>query len=261
MSILNGTEHIINCWMGLSQHGYETKSACDRLSRQFPQALCGSELMMRIYAQVEKNWCDRTYHKDPSQENWRWKKRRTRNSEKQDEVSLERRIICATDDNWTNQIPVSSGLTSRYGGRRAIDLGHRREKESYVFMELKLMKTGGHCLFAALEIIQYGILYVFARVHLLKNYQKNPLLRSDSISLRVLAPQKYYRHTKDELYNFGGLEKILSDGIGGFASTFVPGLKMDFKFTVFPEEVDWACTDKLLAALQGIKPLYEQQIT
>jgi hypothetical protein len=106
-----------------------------------------------------------------------------------------------------------------------------------------------------------GILYVFTRVHLLKNYQKNPLLRSDSISLRVLAPQKYYRHTKDELYNFGGLEKILSDGIGGFASAFVPGLKMDFKFTVFPEEVDWACKDKLLAALQGIKPLYEQQIT
>jgi hypothetical protein len=260
MSILNGTPQIIDGWLGLERNGYKTRTACNLLSRTFPKGLCGSELLMRLYARIERNWRDRVYVGAPTDENWRWEKQSVCNPNAGDEVRLERCIIRAVDDHWANQIPVSSGLTSRYGGRRAIDLARLHSNESsYELIELKY--ESDNPLFAAMEIILYGVLHVFFRVWLLEDCRRNQLLKASSIGLRVLAPETYYRHTRNGLYKFKDLEQILSIGVRDFADAFVPKLKMDFRFDQFPDDL-WSgeCSEEQLRRLghfsEEIKEVY-----
>ena len=83
-----------------------------------------------------------------------------------------------------------------------------------------------------MEILQYGVLYIFSRINakaLGYDAKKIKLFGATGIHLKILAPAAYY-----EGYDLawlegsinGGLAKFLDQGVRGFA------LEMDFKFDV-----------------------------
>ena len=86
-------------------------------------------------------------------------------------------------------------MTASVGGRRAIDFIHRCGKGWYELIELNVDERGGTSLFAAMEILQYGALYMFSR----KNAQRlvnvsadKAVFKAAGIHLKGLAPAAYY---------------------------------------------------------------------
>ena len=139
-SILTDVGKVIDEALGLknSRFKYQHKKSCQLFSKGPAPDLDRTDLIGKIFDRIQSNW-----HKGKSRsnnQNWRWKP----NPEIADEntsreVFLERLIIkTQVGADWVNQVPVASGLTSRGGGRRAIDLVHRGENDWYELIELKL---------------------------------------------------------------------------------------------------------------------------
>jgi hypothetical protein len=114
--------------------------------------------------------------------------------------------------------------------RRSIDLVHKCGDKTYEFIELKLASDTP--LYAAMEILKYGVLYIFCRqdervsryIHI---HEKENLLQAESIHLRVLAPARYY-----EKYDLAWLETSINSGLDNFLTQRRFAFKMDFKFEI-----------------------------
>lgn len=227
-AILDGVDKIINGALGLSggRLKYHHKAQCLLLSDAPTPDLDVPDLIRNICAKIKSNW-----HKGKSRstENWRWTQNADIDSKNtSQEVVLERWIARTAGKEWANQVPVASGLTDTAGGRRAIDLIHRCGNKRYEFIELKVNEGGGTPLFAAMEILQYGILYMFSRENAQKlaNEQADPgLFAAIEINLKVLAPAKYY-----EGYDLSWLEKCISDGLASYTAESGCGFTIDFTF-------------------------------
>jgi hypothetical protein len=228
-SILAGVDNLIDKALGLEdeRYRYRVKKRCQLFSKGAKPDFDGKELIQTILNQVKSNW-----HKGKSRsnnQNWRWKKNpNVAPKSKDGEVVLERWIVRTTGDDWVNQVPVASGVTASAGGRRAIDLVHRCPNGWYEFIELKVNERGGTPLFAAMEILQYGVLYIFSREkEELLGYRDadRGLLGAIGIHLKVLAPATYY-----EPYDLSWLEKSINRGLANFLAQGERGFKMDFKF-------------------------------
>jgi hypothetical protein len=139
-------------------------------------------------------------------------------------------------------IPVASGVIPDVmeGGRR-IDLARQCSAGWFEFLELKV---GDHCdtpLHAAVEIIGYGLIYLFSR-----RYQKelgydsgNMLLAAHRISLKVLAPSISY-----SLGSLANFESELNRGLAEVVSSQnLDRLTIDFRFEQLPSdfELESAC--------------------
>ena len=193
----------------------------------------------------------------PGAENWRFEKRTDiAEGHPGPEVTLERAIIRITDSNWVNQCPTFAGLLDSGGRRAGIDLIHRVGNE-YDFIELKV--AANTPLHAAMEILQYGVIYVFSRIHAVPlgySDESLKLLRAKRVHLRVLAPSNYF----PEAFRpwLCRLERAICGCLSGFAGTMpLLGVTMDFAFQSFPEEFAWnpedidneECLKNLLRAL------------
>jgi hypothetical protein len=202
--------------------------------------LDGHALVKAIYDAIDSNWSKRSYAKNPSPENWRLKKNpkkndeiKNANRERKLEVRLEREIIdidWPDENDWFNQIPVASGLVgARSDKRRAIDLVHRLGDGAYEFVELKV--NSDTPLYAAMEILQYGVLYIFARRdNRIKDAAlEKRLLKAKIIHLKVLAPEKYYKS-----YALAWIEGEIRKGLKHFLAERKIKLRMDFSFEAFP---------------------------
>lgn len=228
--ILAKVDDLIDEALGLNSGrlNYKHKTTCLRLSKSTPPPLDGAALIENILAQIDRNW-----HQGKStsnNQNWRWTKNPdTDPKNRSREVILERRIVRTSGNDWVNQVPVASGLTkSAGGGRRAIDLVHRCGNGWYEFIELKANEGGGTPLFAAMEILQYGVLYVFSRASAQRlGYAESDseVLRATGIHLNVLAPAAYYKE-----YDLLWLEKAINEGLATFMARRERGYEMDFKF-------------------------------
>lgn len=228
-SILAGVDDVIDKALGLENERfkYHHKKSCQLFSNVAPPDIDGKALIQNILDQVNSNWHQKKSRS--SGENWRWQKNPDISPKnKSQEVVLERWIVRTTDDDWVNQVPVASGLTRSAGGRRAVDLVHRCGNGSYELIELKVDEGGGTPLFAAMEILQYGILYFFSRKNeLALGYTETAkeLLAATRIHLKVLAPASYY-----DGYDLAWLEKSINSGLDNFLDGGACGFKMDFKF-------------------------------
>jgi hypothetical protein len=226
LSILANVGDVIDEWLKLKNGRFKHthKKSCQLLSEGPVPGLDGTVLIKKMLDRIQSNW-----HKGKSRsdkQNWRCKQNPDiSDKNKSREIYLERLIIkTQVGADWFNQVPVSSGLTSEGGGRRAIDLVHRCQNEWYDFIELKADHRGGTPLFAAMEILQYGVLYIFSREKTQElGYDGIDLLKAKGIHLRVLAPADYY-----ETYNLSWLENCIDRGLTRFLRKF--NFKMDFKF-------------------------------
>ena len=154
---------------------------------------------------------------------------------KSPEVCLERAIVRTMKTlepkrlSWVNQVPIASGLVNATADRsRKIDLVHILGGGTFEFIELKVRSDTP--LFAAMEILKYGLVYAFCRYagRVQQSIFKDPELReAKRINLRVLAPAAYY-----ENYDLSWLEVSLNEGLAAFC--VAQRLKCDLHFAFEP---------------------------
>jgi hypothetical protein len=153
---------------------------------------------------------------------------------------------------WFNQIPIASGIVSKREGKNAIDLVCRTARGIYDFVELKIPKpvNGSETpLYAAMEILKNGLLYLFTRRHMpdLMRQGYSPklprarkqgiisateILEATQVTLCVLAPKYFYKK-----FNLAWLEGELNKGLKALlANNPVDGLdRMTFRWEHLPD--------------------------
>jgi hypothetical protein len=123
-------------------------------------------------------------------------------------------------------MPTASGLLGPATDKRvAVDLVHREDSTTYSFIELKVASDTP--LFAAIEILLYGLLFVWS-----KNNQENlgyyvgtqPVIAADRVTLSVLAPSSYY-----ERYDLTNLASALNIALVEFGQR--NEVALDFEFS------------------------------
>jgi hypothetical protein len=250
MSILDGVDTLIDSWCGLSEGsrygnagnpGYFSRQAAIDLSKhKGPLDSSGipadtTKLFKQILECVAQN------HKgaggtDPGDSVWRLRKEcELSPANESAEVVLERLVVILLGDTWSNQVVAASGLVPGRDRRRSIDLVHKCGDKEFEFIELKYgTKDQGYGsnnpLYAAWEVVIYGLLYVYARLYLPSTPGK-PLLQATKVRLVVLAPEGYYRFNERggpvETFDLAWLENAINKGLGNVE---VPGLTLSFEF-------------------------------
>ncbi len=247
-SIIDGFDEIIDAYFDLEDIGkqphHDRKKSYIRLSANPKIELIFSELIINLYNQILHNryLSIGSYGKLPSRENWRFEKQIAIDLvNKSPEVTLERALVNALDQSLVNQVPTSSGLVGpRQDKVRNIDLVSCIHEDEFEFIELKI--DSNKPLYAAMEILSYGLLYIFTREHMQEfNYDSNEkiLLSANTIHLTVLAPYSYYP------YDIQWIENKINEGLKQFIEAEVGiDLKMDFSFQSFPKNFQWPVLKK-----------------
>lgn len=132
----------------------------------------------------------------PSEGNWVWRDAESVPATASPEVRLERQVIAQGGlDGWSYQMSTASGLHGPASGRRrAIDLVHRGEDQRYEFIELKV--NSDQPLYAAFEILGYGLAYLHARRHGQRGAGRHDVMSAKCIDLVVLGPADWYIHSR-----------------------------------------------------------------
>ena len=238
--------------IGNSPH-YRHIRTCKLLCSSPPQHPDGAGLAAALVDQAEKNWSiGKAFGPaSPSGQNWRFRPAgKMKRDNRSPEVTFERSFMGAALDDWANQVPTCAGvLRPNADGRRAIDLLQRIRKGQFDFIELKVVADewdgSGQPLFAAMEILDYGVLYAFSRLHarsLGYGPGSSQILDAHRLGLQVLAPARFYEYRgrgRREPYELSWLESMMRDAAGELASRIGGGTAMDFRFDVFPDEFSW----------------------
>lgn len=230
--------------LGLSKIG--TKRPCFKFIKateapaERPLSFSGHRMLNEGFASLESFFQSNKDKKPGSDKNWRWTLQTNLSDENTSpEVLLEKALVLIEKPKakeargWANQVPVASGLTTtRAADRRtAIDLVRKREN-GFDFIELKLGSDTP--LFAAMEILGYGLIYLLFRKHRadLTFNKESPIMNASYVGLQVLAPKTYYNDWK-----LGWLEHELNDALKTFPKEIgVGGLSMGFSFAAFHDE-------------------------
>lgn len=260
ISILSGVYELADEWLDLhfSAKGplYQHKTAALDVCNRSHVASAGG-FLRKAYEQVDQNWRNavasgRYSH---SSQNWRFTQRPDISRDNTSpEVILERAIICVADDYWANRVPTSSGLVgSRSDKLRNVDLVQRNSDGNFTLIELKV--DSNNPLFAAVEILTYGLLLAWSKNNTLAlSYDTSiqPILSARSIQLCVLAPDTYYR-----AYELGNLQNAICDGPSECADIF--RLPYFFVFTKFAQGFDpVGPSNELLAAAKNRELVVER---
>lgn len=239
--------------------GFGHKTNCLRLSGDtapdFFEAECiVREMFERIKSNIDCKIAtdEKKGKRSPSSANWNFSYRDKSNPEakkesKKPEVTLERAIIQARrmpnqkfEDKWTYQMPVATGLFDSDTDKASnIDLVRKQSDGVFDLIELKI--GSNNPLFAAVEILQYGLAYAASRQLAQKieyDTGKLEILKAKQIHLCVLAPRKFYELRKTPRYNFRWLEEGLNNALLQFSEKY--GYKMSFKFCLL--DYEWAPT-------------------
>lgn len=215
----------ITAALNLSQRGFGARAAT---------------LVPALYDLLDRNWIEAL--KTPgsrSLENFRWPYPQcyVEKSNPSREVSFERALIrtlvAARRNDWSNQVPLISGIAGpRAFKRRAVDLVHKCDDGCFEFIELKI--DSDTPVFAAVEILVYGLLWLLTRRdRQTLGYSPNLILDAQSLRLSVLAPRAYYSR-----YSVGALCDAINGGLRTLRSRH--DVEMEFRFTTFPSTFYWS---------------------
>jgi hypothetical protein len=217
----------------LSIFGGRHVTSCQRCSAGPIDGFDASALFTAIYEKVVANWEASSYHKG-SEENWRLKPNpEIAENNASEEVFLERAIVRIVNGlqpetkSWFNQVPVASGLVHPAADHgRNVDLVHKLGDKAFELIELKVRSDTP--LYAAMEIVKYGVVYVFCRHSALipqSILKHRELLEAEWVHLKVLAPATYY-----EKYDLAWLETSLNKGLAEFSVQHRLPFGLDFAF-------------------------------
>lgn len=256
MSILAGIGTLVDDWLKIEPKGkppfYRHRSAANELTQRKSRLIGTPEFLSASYQQIQGNWAidNETGYSNHSKENWRWKRHLELSStNKSPELQLERAIVRACGENWSNQMPAASGLVGPHTDKRAaVDLVHKESLNRYSLIELKV--DSDNPLFAAIEILLYGLLFVWSRNNKeeLGYTQEQPMLAATTVTLSVLAPARYYTD-----FNLTNLSTALNIALCDFdqrrdlALTFeFSQLGADYKVDASPDGIRSAIDNKRL---------------
>lgn len=193
-----------------------------------------------------------------SDQNWRWESQKKISPANQGEKVLEKMVVIqqlAGDTQWTNQVPVVSGVfSSTANKKRAIDLVCCKENGAFEFIELKTEIGTNNPVYAAREILLYGILYVFYRNQALGQSESNSrkkILKAKSISLIAAAPHNYFKG----YIHLTEFQDLLSSQLSVWVKTAIKDFTMDFRFEVFDYEEPKLINDRNVEKFLNKKPL------
>ncbi len=170
------------------------------------------------------------------------------------ELKLERLIVDACGDSWSNQMPTASGLVGPAADKRAaVDLVYRESATTYSLVELKV--DSDNPLFGAIEILMYGLLFVWSRSNrdrLGYEVKNQPVLAAETLTLAVLAPSDYYRDVK--LMN---LASAIDDGLADLGGRYE--LALGFKFHELGEDFAFDSRREVSRSLREIFTEHEPE--
>jgi len=231
-TIFEGVDILIDQHLDILRVGtppHHRHRACLKRLNDKPENFEISKLLKGIASILKTNW-EKNGRRRGSKENWRWEKQLyIRDANQSREKQLEKAIVAKCGQEWVNQVPTASGLTNSTAGKHCnIDLIHRLPDETCEFIELKY--TCDTPLFAAFEILKYGLLYVFTRQHLndLTVSPETNLFTLNHVHLRVVAPASYYSGCR--------LEWLLLEVNRGLADALS---KEDFRMDLKFESICW----------------------
>ena len=213
---------------------YHPKKAAPGIWDTLPSSDKGEELVRGMFDILAKIWPNAVGHRAPSDENWRWKPQQNLAPHNDSsEVRLERKFIQECErrgrKDWSNQVPVMSGLVSSGDRHRAIDLVYKRAEGAFDLIELKF--ESNNAIYAAVEIVQYGLIWLLSRN--IKNYADKKLIKADDIHLAVLAPAKFYCDL-----NWSWFAKGIDTALAAIGQNM--SVKIGFSFEEFPDEFTWS---------------------
>lgn len=188
--------------------------------------------MGAVFNVIEANWrlCLASAARGASTQNWRWRAPQLQIAphNTSPEVVLERALVGACEragrTDWSNQVPVASGVAGPSAERRrAIDLVHQLEASAFEFIELKI--ASDNPLYAAIEIIGYTAIWLLSRE---QPSHQSALLDADTIDAVVLAPEAYYAR-----YKLSGLEHQLDNELRALGAE--RDVELGFRFEAFAD--------------------------
>ena len=213
----------------LAIKGLGHRSALLELGRR---ARLPSGSVAAAYRAIADNWrrCHAAGNGRTSTTNWRWRASRSWRSRPHNrgaEVVLERALVAACERlgraDWSNQVPVASGIArSASERRRAIDLVHEHGAGHFELIELKVASDTP--LYAAFEIIGYTCIWLLSR----ERASANPLLAANRIDAVVLAPPVYYQR-----YDLADVRAMLDAELRDLGRSH--GVELSFRFEVLPD--------------------------
>ncbi len=254
MSILAGIGSLVDEWLRIELMGkpphYRHRSAALELSRRNEPITGTRDFLEAGYEQIHNNWLAaiEAGYSNPSKENWRWKRHLELSpANTSPELNLERAIVNALGEDWSNQTPTASGLVGPATDKRAaVDLVYRENPTTYSLIELKV--DSDNPLFAAIEILTYGLLFVWARNNVDRlgyDVEKQPVLAAKEVTLAVLAPGDYYRD-----FELANLASAIDTGFREFGT--LEDLTLGFEFKKLPAECTPGSRPEVLHAIRRI---------
>ena len=247
MSILKGIDELVDDWLEVEPIGkppyYRHKSTAIELIRRTTRIRDARPFLDACYSRIHQNRLDATdsVNTGPSKENWRWKRHLDLAPENASpELRLERAIVASCGDSWSNQMPVASGLVGPAANKRAaIDLVYRKDPTTYSLIELKI--DSNNPLFAAIEILIYGLLFVWSRANqgsLGYDLEDQPVLGASDVTLSALAPERFF-----DGMDLSTLATVLNRGLAEFGQ--LHGLVLAFEFCQLGADIDLMADTKL----------------
>ena len=248
MALFNDMGNILDNWLGLSgirigePPQYRHQSTINQLAAN-PFRARSFNLTSSLLSFIEERVKNGTGR--PGSENWRFRQL-TEVDPRNDEVLLERTLIHALmqrgDNSWGNSIPIASGVCEPGAdGRMAVDLV-KRDNSDLSLIELKV--NANTPLYAAFEILGYGLCYAIARALPVKfgcRGDAELFQNKGHVLLRVLAPRAYYGNNSQVGWLLNLEDRINKD----LQSLDLPfrcddcKYDMNFCFEVFSDEFLW----------------------
>lgn len=237
-SLFDGTDCIIRQFLG-----FERKRLNNKVTRI--RSISDKEYLDFIdemYSIMDNNYRQIGYKPESSSSLWRCRHEvYIRNDNSSKEKILEKSVaILAKKDHmpeWFNQCPVASGITDPSAdSKRAVDLVQWCELTKCVrLIELKWeSNTPPYALF---EILEYGLAYIFCRVHREKLPIQAPLMNARHVALEVAAPHSFYtKYFEDnECHRFQDMVERGNKSLNKFVESKISDLSMSLDALAFPE--------------------------
>ena len=134
---------------------------------------------------------------------------------------------------WFNQCPVATGVAdSHKGRRRAVDLVHLSDGKARL---IELKWDSDMPLSALFQILEYGLAYLLARLHVREfQLEKRQLMNVKHLGLEVVSPREFFMKQKPS-----NLFPVMDKAVSKFATERTGGtLSMSLGAFSFPEEFD-----------------------
>ena len=184
-------EHILT---GIDELGKEWFKKFGTTSLLFP--------LEEMYQCIQNNFSPSRALGNLSIQNWRFEKKTDLDEQcnKSLEKILEKKISKKAGPQWANQVPAASGYCGSGGRKRSIDLVFKSDDSaSVVFYELKVKLSAGTAFEAVIELLGYGLLYVYSRKEL-HEYKETPYMKAHNLKLGVLGTSNYYKEQRGKNY-------------------------------------------------------------